>query len=318
MASSAIRGVDQTNAANVVDVLNPSVENVAPSEHAIVQGYRLCRQHDLGVRIVEPAVDANRAAIIDIAGELLARREQDQPTILLCQCVRHRIGRGGVVHVEQHRGCILANAVRLCPPVAGADAIADKIIGPPLVRAGGDNHGVGLDGQHVIRGCGLAKFDFHACALRLPLHPSEQRLVFFLAGQARLPSKLAAEPLRRAEQSYVMTALGCDARRLQAGRACSDDGDAAARRRACGTPRRFTSAAKLRIERFGERPADVNFAPGEIVEAGRPDVIRSCRRALWRASRRPRSAPASCRQDRRRPRQGPLRPPPALRCGRSP
>ena len=218
-------------------------------------------------------MDANRAAIIDIAGELLARREQDQPTILLCQCVRHRIGRGGVVHVEQHRGCILANTVRLCPPVAGADTVAGKIIGPPLVRAGGDNHGVGLDGQHVIRGCGLAGLDFHACALRLPLHPSEQRSVFFLAGQARLPSKLAAKPLRRAEQSYVMTALGRDARRLQAGRACSDDGDAAACRRARGTPRRFTLAAKLRIKRFGERPADMNFAPGEIVEAGRPDVI---------------------------------------------
>ena len=196
-----MRGVDQTNAPTFVDVLNPSVEDVAPGEHAIAQGHRLCRQHDLGVRIVEPAVDADRAAIIDIARELLARREQDQPAILLCQCVRHRIGRGGVVHVEQHRGCILANAVRLCPPVAGADAIADKIIRPPLVRAGGDDHGVGLDGQHVIRGCGLAKLDFHACALRLPLHPSEQRLVFCpcRAGSPPIEACRRAAATRRTE-----------------------------------------------------------------------------------------------------------------------
>ena len=45
-------------------------------------------------------MDADRATIVDVARDLLTRREQDEPEIVSRERVRHCIGCGTVIHVE--------------------------------------------------------------------------------------------------------------------------------------------------------------------------------------------------------------------------
>src|SRR3954471_16768907 len=116
-ASSATRGVDHTN----TPTSSMSGKDIAPGEPATANRNRLRRQNDLGIRFIEPAVNANRAAIVDVARNLLTRCEQDEPAIVARERVRHSIGCGTVIHVEQHRRRIHAAAMRARLPVARTD-----------------------------------------------------------------------------------------------------------------------------------------------------------------------------------------------------
>ena len=113
IASSAMRGVDHRNSSTSANLLRPPGEDVAPRKNAVAQRDRFRRHDDLDIRRVEPAVHADGAAIVDVAGKLGARREQNQPAVSAGQRVGHRVGRGALVHVEQHGG--LAGSPRFWP-----------------------------------------------------------------------------------------------------------------------------------------------------------------------------------------------------------
>src|SRR4249920_2790332 len=72
---------------------------------------------------------------------------------------------------------------------------------------------------------------------------------------------------------HVMASLPQDAGRVQPRGARAHDSNTAARGCTTRPPCGFALAAELGVVRFSQRLADMNFAPGKIVEARRPDVL---------------------------------------------
>ena len=83
-------------------------------------------------------------------------------------------------------------------------------------------------------------------------------------------------------------------------------------------PAGFALVAELRVVDLGQRLADVDLAPGEVVVARRADVGDAARARLCGPVRIGDQARASVRRGRRRRRRSRPRLPPASRCGRSP
>jgi hypothetical protein len=124
---------------NIINLSPPAGKDIAPGEDvaAELDGFRT--QNNLDVRFMEPPVDANRAAIIDVPCDLCARRQQKEPAVSLRQCIRNAIGCGAVIHVEKNGSSLQTVSAGLRFPVARRKTLACEVVGPTLVRAGRDN-----------------------------------------------------------------------------------------------------------------------------------------------------------------------------------
>ena len=95
-------------------------------------------------------VDADRAAVVHVAGYLRARCEQHELRVAFGQSIRDGVRCGAVIHVEKHRRPVGAGVHQLPIPVAHGQSAPD-ILRRPQVGSGSQDHGFGIESQHVIR-----------------------------------------------------------------------------------------------------------------------------------------------------------------------
>ena len=102
---------------NITDLPQATGKDIAPGKNVAAEIDGFCGQNNLYLRFVEPPVDTDRAALVDVSRNLGAWSQQEQPVVSLRQSVRNAIGCGGVIHVEKNSGPIQSFRARLCVPI---------------------------------------------------------------------------------------------------------------------------------------------------------------------------------------------------------
>ena len=157
------------------------------------------------------------------------------------------------------------------------------------MRAGGDDHAVGLQRQHVVAAGHRPGFDFRAGIAQLPRHPAITCSILVAARQPGFPAQLAADLRRRAEQASPD---------VRARRRCARPAVRRGRRRP--PPRRASRSA-----RAGRQPDSALLPELRIVRSRRAACRResrprrNCRSSTAGSHRRGRRAPCSASRHRR-------------------